>query len=92
MIIICLFTEDKSTKIALLLNNKTDKQVKRLTKRYSLSLYFEKGRQNKTKFKTEQVKNNVNKAAFNIFFSSSFFFFTLSARTSCSIVFISSLT
>lgn len=50
------------------------------------------GRQNKTKCKTEELKSNINKTAFNIYFSSNFVFFVSSARTSCSIVLIFSLT
>ena len=59
---------------------------------YSLPFYFEMGRQNKTKCKTEELKSNINKTAFNIYFSSNFVFFVSSARTSCSIVLIFSLT
>ena len=57
-----------------------------------MSLYLERRRQNKTKCKTKQLKNNINKTAINIYFLGKFFFLDSSARTSCSIVFSSFLT
>ena len=81
------------TEIALLLNKTETNLLATKYKHISKPKDFEKGRENKTRFETEQLKNNINKAAFNIWFSRNLFLLlSSSARMSCSIVLNSSLT
>ena len=80
------------TEIALLLNKTETNLLATKHKHISKPKDFEKGRENKTRFETEQLKNNINKAAFNIWFSRNLFLLSSSARMSCSIVLNSSLT
>ena len=61
------------TEIALLLNKTETNLLATKHKHISKPKDFEKGRENKIRFETEQLKNNINKAAFNMFFKKPLF-------------------